>query len=131
MAESRADAAVAPRLCSRMRLQLRWAAGSKWDGVVIDVKTAFLLAPARRRDGSKIAVAVPRLTVDAGLLDPQAYLLVDRALYGLVESPADWSVYRDGTLVFIKQVLPEVHRGATPLAVKEAAASPQRRNPLN
>ncbi|CAE7900457.1 unnamed protein product [Symbiodinium microadriaticum] len=71
---------------------------SSWDGVVIDVKTAFLLAPARRRDGSKIAVAVPRLIVDAGLLDPQTYLVVDRALYGLVESPADWSVYRDGTL---------------------------------
>ena len=97
-AESRREIYASGLEAESLRLQLRWAAGSKWDGVVIDVKTAFLLAPARRRDGSKIAVAVPRLIVDAGLLDPQTYLLVDRALYGLVESPADWSVYRDGTL---------------------------------
>ena len=97
-AESRREIYASGLVAESLRLQLRWAAGSKWDGVVIDVKTAFLLAPARRRDGSKIAVAVPILIVDAGLLDPQTYLLLDRALYGLVESPADWSVYRNGTL---------------------------------
>ncbi|CAE7797449.1 unnamed protein product [Symbiodinium necroappetens] len=67
-AESRSDIYASGLEAESLRLQLRWAAGSSWDAVVIDVKTTFLLAPARRRDGSKIAVAVPRLIVDAGLL---------------------------------------------------------------
>ena len=69
-AESRRELFASGLEAESLRLQLRWAAGSKWDGVVIDVNTAFLLAPARQRNGSKIAVAVPRLIKDAGLLEP-------------------------------------------------------------
>ena len=97
-AENRRDVYASGLETESLRLQLRWAAGHMWDGVVIDVKTAFLLAPARRRNGSKVAVVVPRLIIDANLLDRDTFLLVDRALYGLVESPSDWSTFRDRTL---------------------------------
>ena len=80
-----------------LRIQLRWAAGHRWDSRAVDVKTAFLLAPARRKNGSRVVVLVPKLVFEAGLLEPGSMLLVDRALYGLAKSPSDWSYFRDGT----------------------------------
>ena len=80
-----------------LRIQLRWAAGHRWDSRAVDVKTAFLLAPARRRNGSRVVVLIPKLVFEAELMERGSMLLVDRALYGLAESPSDWSCFRDGT----------------------------------
>ena len=80
-----------------LRIQLRWAAGHRWDSRAVDVKTAFLLAPARRRNGSRVVVLIPKLVFEAELMDRGSMLLVDRALYGLAENPSDWSCFRDGT----------------------------------
>ena len=88
------------------RMILRFAGGMRWSVMICDVKTAFLLAPSGRQGKSRIAVSPPRLLIDAKLLQEDDLLLVDRALYGLAESPADWSCYRDGVFRVLTWQLP-------------------------
>ena len=76
-----------------MRMVLRLAGHHQWTVGSIDVKTAFLLAPRRGR--GLLAVRPPRILVQAKIIDENELWLVDRALYGLQASPADWSCFRD------------------------------------
>ena len=96
-AEGRRDLYAAGLESEGLRIQLRYSAGMRWVCVAVDVKTAFLLPPARRKSGTRVAVSVPKLIVEAGLLQPNTFLLVDKALYGLQESPSDWACFRDST----------------------------------
>ena len=85
-----------------LRIQLATGIQRGWRAASIDVKTAFLTAPfqAGRTTGSQpkqklIVVKVPRAVVLAGYALPGSYIQVDRALYGLQESPHSWSLDRD------------------------------------
>ena len=74
-----------------------------WCGCILDVKCAFLYAPARsiQEDAEKqtiIVVRPPYLLVQLGLLGPQRRWRIIRALYGLQTSPKDWALYRDQEL---------------------------------
>ena len=74
-----------------------------WCGCILDVKCAFLYAPARsiQEDAEKqtiIVVRPPYLLVQLGLLGPQHRWKIIRALYGLQTSPKDWALYRDQEL---------------------------------
>ena len=65
-------------------------------------ENCFLTAPfqAGRTTGPEpkqklILVKVPRAVVLAGFAEPNSYIQVDKALYGLQESPHSWSLDRD------------------------------------
>ena len=84
-----------------LRIMLRFAAGQpNWTAMCTDVKTAFLLAPARQKGEAKrkVVLVPPKAVVRAGLLQEWERLLVQKALYGLAESPADWASFRDSVL---------------------------------
>ena len=64
----------------------------------LDVKTAFLNAPAAH-DRGVVVVQPPRIFQEAEVLRDQKELwLVRKALYGLVTSPRDWCDHRDGKI---------------------------------
>ena len=71
-----------------------------WTLGTADVRTAFLQAP-RRESNQKATVIVPPSIVRAAGVLRHGYnerWLVCKALYGLVESPKDWAVFRDQQL---------------------------------
>ena len=72
------------------------AAQNEWGCATVDVKTAFLQAPRREEKGKLTLVTPPAITKEAQVCG-QEWWLVKGALYGLVESPKDWAVYRDAT----------------------------------
>ena len=78
---------------------------SGWCGCVLDIKCAFLYAPARsaQQHGERIIVVrPPYFLVQLGLLQPFHRWRVVKALYGLQTSPRDWAVYRDGVLMALE-----------------------------
>ena len=84
-----------------LRIQLRFSAGQpNWTALMTDVRTAFLLAPARSRGDSRRRVVLipPKALVKAGLVSESDRFLIIKAVYGLAESPGDWSVFRDSTM---------------------------------
>ena len=84
------DAIVVRTLISR-------AAVEDWSVGTVDVKTAFLQAPRRQTPGKATVITPPAVWRDAGILrnGNSERWQVTGALYGLVESPKDWAVYRD------------------------------------
>ena len=77
-----------------LRTLLRKGAAEQWSFVISDVRTAFLLAP--RLDQERLLVCKPpQLYVDCGLASPSERWLINGAMYGLQESPHDWSCFRD------------------------------------
>lgn len=74
-----------------------------WDLTMVDVKTAFLQAPRRQTPGRVTVVSPPSIVKECQVLEfgSQEYWIFHGALYGLVESPADWSCHRDGTVRLI------------------------------
>ena len=82
-----------------LRLQLALASLFMWSVLAVDVKTAFLTAPIGGGRGDRVVVIKPaKLLLFAGLIEPDQYFRVDRALYGLQESPRDWQLDRDRKL---------------------------------
>ena len=69
----------------------------------LDVTGAFLQAPRRQSDVTTI-VQPPRLLQQLGIISSQEKWRVACALYGMVESPADWAVFRDGKMKLIRWV---------------------------
>ncbi|CAL1144277.1 unnamed protein product [Cladocopium goreaui] len=66
-----------------------------WDMGVLDIKGAFLLAP-RRREQECLMMTIPsKLLVQAGICPPEERWVIQKAMYGLETSPADWSSFRD------------------------------------
>ena len=80
-----------------LRAVLRKSASKAWEIVTTDIRTAFLLAP-RTRDERTLVVKPPKIMVESGICDNQELWLVQRALYGLTTSPADWAAFRDSEL---------------------------------
>ena len=81
-----------------VRTLIKLAAINQWALSTLDVKTAFLNAPAAH-DRGVVVVQPPRIFQEAGVLRDQKELwLVKKALYGLVTSPRDWCDHRDGKI---------------------------------
>ena len=79
-----------------LRAQLAASAVSAWEGAVLDVKTAFLTAPLQTKRSHRIVVLrPPKVLVAAGIIEEGSLFLIEKALYGLQESPQDWCVERD------------------------------------
>ena len=92
-----------------LRIQLLAGIQRGWKAASIDVKTAFLTAPfqAERTSGPEpkpkvIMVKVPKAVTIAGFAPQGSYIQVDKALYGLQESPHSWSMDRDRKLASVK-----------------------------
>ena len=61
-------------------------------GAVSDIASAFLLAPWPS-DLPRYAIHPPRVVRDSGAAEWREYWVIDRALYGLRESPAVWGSF--------------------------------------
>jgi len=59
----------------------------------LDIKGTFLLAPRRKRDVT--VLKPPAVLFQKGVVSQDTLWSVNKAVYGLVESPADWSDYRN------------------------------------
>ena len=72
----------------------------RWEVGTADVKTAFLQAPRRENGNQCTIINPPNIAREAGILrfGGKERWLVRKALYGLVESPKDWAVFRDQQL---------------------------------
>ena len=96
-----------------LRLLLAFGAAKGLEVACTDVKTAFLRAPLRDREGKPkipkplemfgegeevILVRPPKALVRAGLVSETDWLLVQKALYGLDVSPSLWGTERDERL---------------------------------
>ena len=91
----RKDAYCANMDTFSLRAQLATGALKGWTAASLDVRAAFLTAPFQpeRGQASKqtlIVVRVPRVMVLAGIFQPNTWLWVQGALYGLRESPHSW-----------------------------------------
>ena len=104
-----------------VRVALAYAATKEgWYGCVLDIKCAFLYAPARspQQTGERVIVVhPPYFLVQLGLLQPCHRWRVGKALCGLQTSPRDWAVYRDGVLVALEiscdGVVLKLHQGVS------------------
>eukprot|EP00913_Durusdinium_trenchii_P001700 g1572.t1 len=81
---------------TQLSTMLRVASLQNWHCLSLDVKSAFLLAP--KAQGELVIVKPPRILVDAALAKSDEHWVITSAMYGLVTSPKDWSVYRDAEL---------------------------------
>ena len=83
-----------------VRYALKRAAESSWSGVVIDVKTAFLIAPLYESELTDEAVVLkpPSLLLKLGFAQQGEFYKAEKAIYGLRQSPKRWGDYRDGRL---------------------------------
>ncbi|CAE7551950.1 RE1 [Symbiodinium sp. KB8] len=80
-----------------LRSILAFSSGNKlWRWGVTDIRQAFVLA---KWLGGPVALQPPAIAFDWGLAAPGDMWLVQQAIYGLRESPAMWSSYRDSQLM--------------------------------
>jgi hypothetical protein len=80
-----------------VRTAIRQSALKMWMVRAKDVCTAFLNADYYV-EGEMLLLQPPYIYVKAGLVDPDEYWLVKKAIYGLKESPLLWSKERDRKL---------------------------------
>ena len=78
-----------------LRAILAYAAGKPWVAGTTDIRQASVLAPWK---GEPVAVMPPKIAIDMGLCEPDEVWFVDKALYGLRESPKLWGDFRDAEL---------------------------------
>ena len=81
-----------------LRTMLMLASQSSWSVGSIDVKSAFLQAPKRSRAFRTTLVRPPKLVTQLGLIKGGTWWEATGALYGLRESPEDWTQYRNHTM---------------------------------
>ena len=84
-----------------LRMALKQAAQSEWEGATTDIKTAFLNAPLPQTGEASeastlVLIAPPRLLVKLGYTGVQEYWMALKAMYGLRQSPRTWGDHRDG-----------------------------------
>ena len=89
-----------------IRLVLRECALQRWNLCVIDVRTAFLLAPLLFQEERPTLVQVPKMFLMGGVCKETVWR-VKRALYGMVTSPKSWEVYRNATMSKMKGAIKE------------------------
>ena len=88
------------------RVILRMVALMAWSLCVLDVRTAFLLAPLLFQEDRPTLVQVPKMFLMGGVCRETIWR-VKRALYGMVTSPKSWEVYRNKTMAVMKGKVPE------------------------
>ena len=89
-----------------VRVALKKAAQSGWDGTSIDIKTAFLNAPlpgketeeGEEEEGPVVLLKPPPLLVKLGYVEEGTWWLALKAMYGLRQSPKVWGDHRDQVL---------------------------------
>ena len=89
-----------------LRTMVRLAAHRGWSCSSLDIKGAFLLAPRRKK--SLTVLTPPKILKDRGMIPEGLLWQVNKAFYGLVESPADWGSYRDEELPLMRWEVDEV-----------------------
>ena len=80
-----------------LRVALVIAARFSWMGAISDIASAFLLAPWPP-ELPRYAIQPPRVVRDSGAASSTEGWIIDRALYGLRESPAVWGNFRSRRL---------------------------------
>ena len=79
-----------------IRASIKHGVEQGWGISTTDVKTAFLLAPRPRVEGTREVIIIPpKILMQAGVCKPSERWRVHRALYGFPSSPARWSLHRD------------------------------------
>ena len=79
-----------------IRATIKHGVEQGWGITTTDVKTAFLLAPRPRVEGTREVIIIPpKILMQAGVCKPSERWRVHRALYGFPSSPARWSLHRD------------------------------------
>ena len=88
------------------RVMVSVAARRKWRICTADVRTAFLQADRRPTPGRATVVTPPGLLKETNILQEgcQERWLIQKAIYGLIESPKDWADHRDAVLQRIKWI---------------------------
>ena len=83
-----------------VRTMISVATNKRWSIGTADVRTAFLQAPRRETGDQCTVINPPTIVKEANILKYgwKEKWLVRKALYGLVESPKDWAIYRDQQL---------------------------------
>eukprot|EP00435_Cladocopium_sp_Y103_P064506 s236_g26.t1 len=90
LTETYAGGTGATEVCS----VLRKCGLRSWSAVTMDVKTAFLRAP-KDHTTEVVVVQPPQVFILAGVCAPGTLWLVDRAIYGLITSPKEWTQFRN------------------------------------
>ena len=78
-----------------LRTMLAFNAKKPWKVGTTDVRQAFVLA---KWLGQPVALEPPAIAYELGLAERGQVWFVEQAIYGLRESPALWSQFRDGEL---------------------------------
>ena len=99
-----------------IRVVLRMVALMAWTIGVMDVRTAFLLAPLLFQEERPTLVQVPKMFLLGGVCRETIWR-VKRALYGMVTSPRSWEVYRNKTMAQMRGKVPEGEVRFTPSEV--------------
>ena len=88
------------------RVMVAMAARNEWAICTADVRTAFLQAERRPTPGKVTIVTPPGLLKETGILQKGAKerWLIQKAIYGLIESPKDWADHRDAILKKVKWI---------------------------
>ena len=82
-----------------LRAQLAAASWRAWKGGTVDIRTAFLTAPLQAKRSQRVVVLrPPKVLVSAGIVPEGSLYVIEKALYGLAESPQDWGAERDNRL---------------------------------
>ena len=83
-----------------IRLQVKVAMERKWTMSALDIKSAFLNADLHeeREPENLVAMRPPTIMVRLGYAEPGELWLIDKAMYGLRQSPRRWSDHRDAEL---------------------------------
>ena len=79
-----------------IRLQVKVAMERKWTMSALDIKSAFLNADLHEKN--LVAMRPPTIMVRLGYAEPGELWLIDKAMYGLRQSPRRWSDHRDAEL---------------------------------
>ncbi|CAE7355869.1 RE2, partial [Symbiodinium sp. KB8] len=82
-----------------MRTMLAFNAKRPWKTGTTDVRQAFVLARWR---GAPVALEPPAIAYELGIAERGDMWFVEMAIYGLRESPALWSQFRDGELALAR-----------------------------
>ncbi len=77
------------------RMMLQYASEKSWEGVTMDIRTAFLNTPW---DDEDVLVRPPGLLVRMGLVPEGVLWQPTKALYGFRKSPRLWGCHRDSIL---------------------------------
>ena len=78
-----------------LRTMLAYTIGKPWSYGTTDIRQAFVLAPWL---GLPVALQPPAIAYELGIAEPGDYWLVMMSIYGLRESPALWSKFRNEQL---------------------------------